>query len=169
MPGRPNLAVIPSLACTSFSGAVFRVVPEALRQKILSTEGNRCHPGRYHTSGETGILYTSLNEEVAIRELDRHASRDNLKGGLVAGRINVRLQKVLDMTSEANLRKLGLCREDLISPNHTLTQAIGLQARKAGFQGVRIPSATGSGENLLIFENNLGEGCLIEVKKIKSL
>lgn len=169
MPGRPRLAAIPSLASTSFSAAVFRVVPEALREKILSTEGNRYYCGRYHIAGETGILYTSLDEAVAVRELGRHASRGNLKGGLAAGRIKVRLQKVLDLGDEANLRKLGLSREDLISPNYSLTQAISVQARKAGFQGLLVPSAAGRGDNLLVFENNLAEGCLIEVEEIKSL
>lgn len=147
---------------------MFRVVPEALRDKILSTEGNRYYPGRYHLAGEAGILYTSLERDVAVQELDRHASRSNLQGGLAAGKIKVRLQKVLDLTEETNLWKLGLSKEALVSPDLTLTQAVSLQTRKAGFQGILVPSATGSGVNLVIFENSLGEGCLIEVEEVSA-
>lgn len=166
MPGRPNLAAILSLASSSFSDPVYRVVPEALRDKILSTEGNRYYSGRYHIAGEAGILYTSLERETAIGELGRHASRADLQGSLAAGKIKVRLQKVLDLTQASVLAKLGLSREDLISRDCSITQAISLQARKAGFQGLLVPSAAGSGANLVVFENNLGESCSIEVEEI---
>lgn len=166
MPGRPNLAAIPSLRPASFSDSVYRVVFEALREKILSTEGNRHFPGRYHIVGETGILYASMERDVAIRELGRHASRAHLQGALAAGKINVRLQKVLDLTQAAVRAKLGLSIEDLVSRDCSITQAISLQARKAGFQGLLVPSAAGGGVNLIVFENNLAEGCLIEVEEI---
>ena len=166
MPGRPNLAAIPSLASAVFSASVYRVVPEALRDKILSTEGNRYYPGRYHIAGETGILYASLERDIAIRELGRHAARNNLQGGLAAGKIKVKLQKVLDLTQASVLVKLGLSKEDLTSPNCSITQVISQQARKAGFQGLLVPSAAGNGANLVVFENNLAEGCLIEVEEI---
>src|SRR5437667_12510016 len=98
MQGCPNLIAISSVGFTSFSGSVYRVVPRALRDKILSTEGNRYYPGRYHIAGETGILYTSLERDLAIRELGRHAARAELQGGLAAGKIKVKLQKVLNLT-----------------------------------------------------------------------
>ena len=60
MSSRPNLAAILSLAHITFSKLVYRAVPETLREKILSTEGNRYYSGRYHIAGETGILYTSI-------------------------------------------------------------------------------------------------------------
>jgi len=166
MPGRPNLAAIAALDSVPFSDSVYRVVPGALRDKILSTEGNRYYPGRYHIAGETGILYTSLERDLAIRELGRHAARANLQGGLAAGKIKVKLQKVLDLTQEAVLANLGLSKEALVSPDCSITRAVSHQARKAGIQGLLVPSATGSGVNLVVFENNLAEGCLIEVEEI---
>jgi len=39
-------------------------------------------------------------------------------------------------------------------------------AREAGFRGLIVPSATSGGNNLIIFENNLGKGCLIEIDDI---
>jgi len=167
MPTRPSLAAIPSLEPVVFSGPVYRVVPEALGDRILSTEGNRYYPGRWHAAGESGVLYTSLEAGVALRELGRHASRDRIEGGLVTGTIEIRLQKVLDLTADAALGALGLSREALIPADHSMTQAISLQARKAGFQGLMVPSATGTGANLIVFENNLSAGCRIEVRGIE--
>lgn len=169
MPGRPDLSAIAALGGTAFSGSVYRVVPGALRDKILSTEGNRYYPGRYHIAGETGILYTSLERDLAIRELGRHAARAELQGGLAAGKIKIKLQKVLDLTQAAVLAKLRLSKEALVSPDCSIAQALSHQARKAGFHGLMVPSAAGGGVNLVVFENNLAEGCLIEVEAITAL
>jgi RES domain-containing protein len=158
---------ISSLPITRFDGVVYRVVIERLREKILSTEGNRFYPGRYHVIGETGVLYTSLDEELAVRELSRHADRHALKEKLVAGKIYVRLHNVLDLTQASTLRKLAISKEDLMSSDRLIPQAISIQARKAGLQGLIVPSATGTGQNLIVFENNFGEGCLIEIGTIR--
>ncbi len=41
-----------------------------------------------------------------------------------------------------------------------------MMAREAGFRGLIVPSATSAGDNLIIFENNLGKGCLIEIDDV---
>src|SRR5205823_12197235 len=120
--------------------------------------GNRYYPERYHLAGQTGILYTSLSADVAIREIARHAAPATLQGGLAVGRIEIRLERILDLTNKANLRRLGLTEEALVSANRELSQAVGLAARTAGLQGLLVASATGQGKNLVVFENNLGEG-----------
>lgn len=166
MATRPTLTAIFQLAPSSFEGAVYRVVLESLCDKILSTEGNRLYPGRYHLAGETGIFYTALTETVAIQEITRHADRNVLRHGLLAGKIRIRLHKVLNLTQTKVLQSLGLSKDDLISKDYSVTQAISIQARKAGFQGLIVPSSASQGDNLIVFENNLGEGDLIEVEKI---
>lgn len=169
MAARLNLAALSSLTPLPFEKSVYRVVFQSLRGKILSTEGNRYYPGRYHLVGETGVLYSSLKEEIAIKEIERHAPRNMWEEKLVVGEINIRLYKVLDLTQASNLKKLGLSRENLISPDYSTTQAISLAARQAGLQGLIVPSATSQGDNLIVFENNLGEGCFIEIKNIHVL
>lgn len=161
---RPNLAALSSFTPVSFEGAVYRVVFERFKDKVLSTEGNRFYPGRYHPLGETGILYVSLTEETAIKEIERYASRNMLQERLIAAKINVRLHKILDLTQTSNLLRLGLSKEDLISFDYSVTQALSIAARQAGFQGLIVPSAASKGDNLIIFENNLGKGCLIEIE-----
>lgn len=169
MAAKPNLAALSSLKSTALEETVYRVIPEKLKDKLLSTEGNRFFPGRYHLAGETGILYSSLKEEVAILEIERRASRHILQGRLAVGKIRIRLRQVLDLTQTSNLVKLGLSKENLISKNYSPTQAISVQARHAGFDGLLVPSAASQGTNLIIFENNLGEGCLIEIESIQAL
>src|SRR3972149_31987 len=95
---RPNLKALSSFTPISFEGAVYRVVFEGFKDKVLSTEGNRFYPGRYHLLGEMGILYASLTEEIAIKEIERHAPRNILQERLIVAKINVRLHKILDLT-----------------------------------------------------------------------
>jgi len=166
---RLNLAAISTLSVTRFDGPVYRIVVERLREKILSTEGNRFFPGRYHLIGETGILYTSLDEQVAIEELARHADRHMLNEKRVCGKIYLRLHHVLDLTQISAQKKLGLLNENLLSADYLIPQAVSVQARKAGLQGLIVPSVTGLGKNLIVFENNLGAGCLIKIESIDLL
>ena len=91
-----------------------------------------------------------------------------LQGKLVMAEINIRLDKVLDLTQASTLKILGLSKNDLISSDYSITQAISMIAREAGFRGLIVPSATSGGNNLIIFENNLGKGCLIEIEDISS-
>lgn len=166
MPGRPNLGGISAVAVKPFKGTVHRVVPDAFRDKVLSTEGNRYFAGRYNLVGETGILYTSIGKDLALREIGRHAARTPLAGGLAVGRFVVSLRKVLDLTDPKTLGALEITEEDITGPEWGLTQAISRSARNAGFQGILAPSASGSGVNLVIFENNLAEGCALEVEAV---
>jgi RES domain-containing protein len=89
-----------------------------------------------------------------------------LQGKLAMATINIRLDKVLDLTQASTLKILGLSKNDLISSDYSITQAISMIAREAGFRGLIVPSATSAGDNLIIFENNLGKGCLIEIDDI---
>ncbi len=162
----PKLAALAGLSPRTYSGSVFRVVPAALREQVLSTEGNRYYPGRWHLTGETGVLYTSENLQVALLELGRHAARLDLQGALTFARIRIELRRVLDLTQSSVLAKLGLSKDALVRADTSMTQAVSLHARRAGFQGLLVPSATGSGVNLVVFENNLAEGCLIAVEEI---
>src|SRR4030067_2806071 len=164
-----KLTALSSLTTVSFERSVYRVVVERFKDKVLSTEGNRFFPGRYHLSGEGGILYTSLTKEITIKEIERHASRAMLQERLVIAKINIRLDKVFDLTQASTLKILGLSKNDLISPDYPMSQAISMIAREAGLRGLILPSATSGGNNLIIFENNLGKGCLIEIDDIREL
>ncbi len=120
-------------------------------------------------AGETGILYTSLKQDVAMEEVQRHAPADILQDPLVCGEIRIHLNRVLDLTRTSVLEKLGISKADLISTDYALPHAVSLLARRAGFEGMIVPSATGRGENLIVFEYNLGEGCRIAIAEIRKM
>lgn len=165
----PDLNLLPSLPVHVFEGTVYRVVLKKRQNNILSTEGNRFFPGRYHLINETGILYTSLNEGTAIREVKRHMPVEGWDEELVSGTVHLKLNKVLDLTDGSVLKKLGLTEEDLRTPDWSLTQAISFSAKRAGLEALIVPSATGEGKNLIVFEDNFGEGCSLRVVRIRFL
>lgn len=161
-----NLKALSSLSTVAVEMPVYRAVFEKFRDMILSTEGNRFYSGRYHLTGEGGILYTSLSKDTAVKEIERHASGAMFLEKLVIAKINIRLDKVLDLTEPSTLVILGLSIGDLISSDYSITHAISIKARQSGFRGLIVPSTVRSGNNLIIFENNLGKGCLIEIEDI---
>ena len=164
-----NLNQLSSLPLHPFDGPAYRVVLKRRQHNIISTEGNRFFPGRYHLLNETGVLYTSLNEETAIQEVKRHMPLPEWQEELVSGEIRLHLSRVLDLTDKAIQKQLGLKEESLISADLGLTQALGFSAKRAGIQGLIVPSATGSGKNLIVFEDNFGEGCSLKVLRIRFL
>ena len=169
MPERADLSALSNVAPIAFEGQVWRVALHRHQDKILSTEGNRYFDGRYHRAGETGILYTSCEARTAGDEVARHAPVELLADGLAAGTIKVVLTKVLDLTQHAVRKKLGLSKEILMGSDYSPTQALSLQARRLGIQGLIVPSAAGVGYNLIIFEDNLSEGCSIAIQEIKEI
>ena len=78
----------------------------------------------------------------------------------------VSVEKSVYRTKSSTLEMLGLSKDDLISSEYSVTNAISMIARQAGFRGLIVPSATSAGDNLIIFENNLGKGCLIEIEDV---
>ena len=96
----------------SIEGFFFRIVNKKYKDRILSTKGSEKYGGRYNEPGVSGVLYLSGSEEVCKEEIKR--KDPGLFQPYVIGKIKDRLNKVLDLTCEENLKKLGLKREDLI-------------------------------------------------------
>jgi RES domain-containing protein len=75
--------------------------------------------------------------------------------------INLQLQRVLDLSSPAALKALGVTRKELAAVdwevemdagNEALTQAIGRLAFDAKLEGIIVPSSrTEGGKNLVLF------------------
>jgi len=78
----------------------------------------------------------------------------------------LKINNTLSPYPSSTLEMLGLSKDDLISSEYSVTNAISMIARQAGFRGLIVPSATSAGDNLIIFENNLGKGCLIEIEDV---
>jgi len=142
----------------------YRIVSQ--KYDALNTNGSLLYPGRYN-SGEFFVLYTSDSREVCVAELARKAG---IKTKLICkiAKLNVRLKKVLDLTNEKNLKILDIQKDSLIGSNWNFTQHIASLVYHKGYEALLVPSATGKGNNIILFPGNFAKDSVIkkETEKI---
>jgi len=147
------------------AGLWFRIVPWIYREWIDSDEGAKRRGGRYNPPGEFGALYLSANPEGCLAEL---AARTHMPPSLTEGAIEVRLDRVCDLTDPATQDAIGVSLADLTDPDWTVTQQLGRAIRDAGFQGIRVPSAAGPHVNLVVFKDRTARNAVI-VRRVRNL
>ncbi|NCO28294.1 MAG: hypothetical protein COZ65_01570 [Caldiserica bacterium CG_4_8_14_3_um_filter_35_18] len=154
--GLSNISKIVPISLDNF---FFRIVSQKHEKHILSTEGSRISGGRYNNPGIDGILYLGESKEVCTAEIKRKDPLFSLK--YIIGKVEVKLDKVLDLGREENLKILGIKKEDLIkgekAGEYKVTREIGREAYKKGYEALLVPSITGKGNNLVVFIPNLKE------------
>jgi len=151
-----NLKKFQRLTSISVKGDYFRSVALKHENEILSTGGSFQYGGRYNSQGEFGVLYTGENEEVCRAEITR-------KGRNTAPRVMVKLRisltKVLDLINTKNLKILGIKKEELMVEKKkrgwNLTRHIARLAYRSGYEAIRAPAITSSGNCLIIFDKYL--------------
>lgn len=128
----------------------------------LSAEGSRLVGGRFNPKG-CAALYLAGTPTLAVAEslqLSSIFGVTRFNPRLLVS-VDVALTRVLDLTEEQALLRLGLSTEIVLAewrslPQPTLTQAIGLQARNAGVEGILFASRIEPGaRNLCVFRENL--------------
>lgn len=118
--------------------------------------------GRYHRGSDQfprsevwAALYLALRPEVSLGEVLRHSSLQLLPqlNEYRLSELEVELEAVLDCRNAA---ALCLSPEDLIRDyDFTITQEIAAAAIAQGAEGLLAPSATGLGDNLVVFPAQL--------------
>lgn len=156
-----------NLISSPIEGYFFRIVNKKYENEILSIQGSLEYGGRYNPKNEFGILYLGQTEEVCKAEKER-AIKDLhfLKPQLIA-KINLKLEKVLDLTNPENLKMLGISEKDLVQKDYDIPQMIGKLAKKTKYEALLVPSITGKGKNLAIFMDNLSKTSIVEIAEIK--
>lgn len=123
--------------------------------------------------GEFGALYLTLDRDTAEAELRRKADRAGIPLDDLLPRIlltvDVELNRILDLTSPTIRTEWGIDDDDLASPAYDACQEVGRAARRAGYEAVRFPSATGSGINLAVFLDRLHPGSRVDVVESEPL
>ena len=104
--------------------------------------------------GAFGAVYCGESRAVCVAEIRKRAAGQPVSPHRLA-RIRVALHRVLNLTDPATLAALDLRPEDLVGDDWQRTQRLGAQARAAGFEGLLVPSAAGTGHNLVIFPDCL--------------
>ncbi len=124
--------------------------------------GSMLVSGRYHRGADQfprsqtwAALYLALSPEVALGEVLRHFSPPLLPrlNEYRLTELRVELRAVLDCRDAA---ALGLSPDDLVRDyDFAITQEIAVAALALGAEGILVPSATGLGDNLVVFPSQL--------------
>lgn len=156
MPVPSREEAVAAVPLTSWWGSAWRI--HASRYEATSYGGSERVSGRYHRAPDGfppeecfPALYTALAPEIAIAEALRHTRPDRI-ARLRESRLSellVALEAVLDAR---DTEVLGIVREELLAPrDHSVGQRLGAAAVARGCDGLLVPSATGLGDNLIIF------------------
>lgn len=182
VPGRPPLkqlterlrAIRPvTLSVTGYRSTTPRYAREA---DITSGAGSRKFGGRWNPPGIAAV-YMCLTPEGAMEETLAHFRYYGMPIHSAMPRtfvaIRARLSRVLDLSdgavrqrmriSEARMLKTDW-RKEMDAGRLPLTQLVGRAAFDAGFEAIRVLSATHTGEtNLIVFPENLLRSSSLQV------
>ncbi len=110
-------------------------------------------------------IYCSLDRATALAEGDYAIAVQPLKPTVkrTIYKLHVRLEKVLDLSSRSVLLDLGINDQSMGSVDHAVCQRIGGAVEWLEHDGLIVPSARGSGLNLVIFPRKQGAGADFEI------
>lgn len=149
---------INGLAPTAYSGSAFRHQAVEWRYSQPGA-GARTAGGRWNPPQSFATLYLALSVETAEAELRRLASRagrrltDFMPRHLLE--FDARLEALLDLTRPGALEAVGLSSEEYGTEDAARCQEVGEVAHHLGREGIKAPSATGTGTVLAIFVERL--------------
>jgi RES domain-containing protein len=167
-----------------WSGVMYRAtgIDYANHRDLLSGVGSMLHGARWTPRGSFPAVYGSLDPQAALLEALGTGARYGIpyeqRMPLVMVAVDVRLERVLDLTLPAVRRTLRLSRERMLAEDweatqqagdEALTQAVARLARERGIQGLFTPSARLKGQkNLVVFPDTLRKGAL-KVQNVEKL
>lgn len=171
MAKRPSLKDLSKVTPKRFDRIVFRNIRQGYNP--LNDIGSYNRGGRWNMAKRYGALYSTLDRETCIGELEREARRRGLDIEDLQPReifsLKVRLKKVLDLTDPKVISLLGISKEDLTLEDCTLPRKIADAARKLGYEAILSPSAASKGKNLNIYLDMMHEDSVVEVVKTELL
>ena len=165
-----SLKEISKIKLVSLSKYYFRLVALKYTNEILNPQGNYICGGRYNSTREFSVLYLGESENICKAESNARTN-PNLLTSQILGKIEISLEKVLDLTNDANLEKAGLKKKDLVSKKSengwNLTQQLARIAYQLEVEAILVPSATGKGNNLVVFDKHIKKENIKLVSKKK--
>lgn len=135
-------------AGVQYEGQIYRLEdPARVSTTFDAHQYNVAANHRYSGPGKGGV-YGGTSPGTALAEVEHY--------GVAEGRVSVskpvKLDNVLDLTSESTRQQLGVSLRDLTGDSYKVTQRLGDWARTNGYDGILAPSARdAAGSNLVIF------------------
>ncbi len=128
--------------------------------------GSLARGGRYNIRDYFGCLYACFEQDTLQAEMARYFTVDP-DCGFADAVISVRLSRVVDLTSEFLLKRLGLSAAQLLDDSYTLTQHVGQSAWSVGIEALIVPSAAESRRcNLAILLDNQRAGWALGLESV---
>lgn len=148
---------IDELGVVSFDGLVYRHVAPGI--DCRSGEGARQQGGRWNPPSSFPTIYTGLTPQSTAAEFHRLAKRNHIEPAALLPRtlciIRVELHAVLDLRAAEALKAVALDSGIVLGDDVRPCRRVGEAAHKLGLEGLLAPSATGTGEVLVIYIVNL--------------
>ena len=147
-----------------FIGVAWRAVRSG-RDPMRGSTAN----GRWGASGEFEVLYTACDRDGAIAEIGYRMSLEPIWPSKIhhdVHRVEVALDRVLDLTNFALLAKLGIHEDSFEGHRYDVEQAVSAAARFLEFQAILVPNARYSGNNLVVYPDL--EGTLSGLTQVDS-
>lgn len=145
---------IEALRAVEFSGKVYRLVRDG-RDPLACW-----HPRGRWDDGSIDVLYTCLNKEGAVSEVEYHLSNQPFRPDFITYRLYelpVTTMEVLDLTDRSLLTELGVeldswARSTYVSRSgeYVRTQEIAAVTVFHEHEGLIVPSARSEADNLVI-------------------
>lgn len=135
----------------SWDGTVFRVTWENRDPLGGSVAG-----GRWSPRDQFEVLYTSLNKDGAITEIDFRFSLEPIRPTrpVMVHEIQVELKKTREISTISELEPLGVDVDNYDSLDYSHCQEIGAAANFLECDGLLVPNARYNCQNLIIFLGN---------------
>lgn len=142
-----------------FEGEVFRGTRQNLDPLVGSYNG-----GRWMRPDVAAVLYTSLTRDGALAEIVFHWSQLNPRPTkpIVLHTLRVVARRALRLI-RADLEALGVLASEYRGVNLPRTQLIGAAVEFIGCDGLIVPSARWSCDNLVIFPDRMGMDAALEL------
>jgi RES domain len=161
---REMLDILEQLDPHPFLGDAWRVV----RSKRDPMRGSTAN-GRWGSSGEFEVLYTACDRDGALAEVGYRMSLEPIWPSKIehdVHRIEVALDRVLDLTDFALLGKFGIHEDSYGGHRYDAEQAVSAAARFLEFHAILVPNARYSGNNLVVYPDL--EGALNGLTQVDS-
>lgn len=147
-----------------FAGTVWRIT----RAGREPTRGAAAH-GRWSSSGEFEVLYTSLMREGALAEIGYRLSLQPIWPSRIEHEIHaisVQTERNLRFVDIDSLAPFGVDPARYRSFDYSATQAIAAAANFLGFDGLIVPNARYACSNLVIFTERAPDLTLTETTEV---
>ncbi len=141
----------------------------------LSTANSLNSSGRWHIKRRFGAIYTAESEEICKEEILRQFEGVPPKYEYALVKLNIVLNKVLDLMDPKNLKLLNIEEDELtsgegIDPDTVaIPNSIAISAHDIGYEAIIAPSATGLGKTIVIYPDNFINNTSIKVESEKKL